>query len=105
MGTQPGGVLAKITYLVGAIFIVSTLLLTKLTLSSIHGTDTLRSGMSTSIQEASQDHSEHGGDVDEHAGHDHSQGTSGAAGGEGGTAMGMKAVDIAEEGKKSNENQ
>jgi protein translocase SecG subunit len=105
MGTQPGGVLAKITYLVGAIFIVSTLLLTKLTLSSIHGTDTLRSEMSTSLQEASQDHSEHEGAVDEHAGHDHSQGTSGAAEGEGGTTMGMKAVDVAEEEQKSNENQ
>ena len=68
MGTQPGGILAKITYLVGAVFIVSTLLLTKLTLSSIHGTDTLRSEMSTSLQEAAQDHSEHEGTVvDEHA--------------------------------------
>ena len=42
LGTQTGGVLAKVTYLVGAVFIISTLLLTKLTLSSIHGTDTLR---------------------------------------------------------------
>ena len=41
MGTQTGGILAKITYLVGAVFIVATLFLTKLTLNSMHGTDTL----------------------------------------------------------------
>jgi len=106
MGTQPGGILAKITYLIGAIFIVSTLLLTKLTLSSIHGTDTLRSEMSTSLQEAAHDHSEHEGTaVDEHAGHDHSQGTAGDAEGAGGaTTMGMKAVDATNEEQKSNEN-
>ncbi len=106
MGTQPGGILAKITYLVGAIFIVSTLLLTKLTLSSIHGTDTLRSEMSTSLQEAAHDHSEHQGTaVDEHAGHDHSQGTAGDAERAGGTTtMGMKAVDVTDEEQKSSEN-
>ena len=108
MGTQPGGILAKITYLVGAIFIVSTLLLTKLTLSSIHGTDTLRSEMSTSLQEAAHDHSEHQGTavVDEHAGHDHSQGTVGDAEATGGTAatMGMKAVDATDDEQKSGEN-
>jgi len=107
MGTQPGGILAKITYLVGAIFIVSTLLLTKLTLSSIHGTDTLRSEMSTSLQEVAHDHSEHQGTaVDEHAGHDHSQGTVGDAEATGGTAatMGMKAVDATDDEQKSGEN-
>jgi protein translocase SecG subunit len=106
MGTQPGGILAKITYLVGAIFIVSTLLLTKLTLSSIHGTDTLRSEMSTSLQEVAHDHSEHQGTaVDEHAGHDHSQGTAGDAERAGGTTtMGMKAVDVTDEEQKSSEN-
>ena len=104
MGSQPGGVLAKITYLVGAVFIVSTLLLTKLTLSSIHGTDTLRSEMSTSLQEAPHDPSVHEGTVDEHAGHDHSQDTSGAAEGVEETTIGMKAVDVTEEEQKSNEN-
>ena len=105
MGAQSGGVLVKVTYLVGAIFIVSTLLLTKLTLSSIHGTDTLRSEMSTSLQEAAHDHSGHEGTaVDEHAGHDHSQGTTGDAEGVGDTTMGMKAVDVTDEEQKSNEN-
>ncbi len=105
MGSQPGGVLAKVTYLVGAVFIVSTLLLTKMTLHSIHGTDTLRSEMSTSLQEAVHDHSEHEGTVDEHAGHDHSQGTAGNTEGVGGTTtMGMKAVDATDEEQKSSEN-
>lgn len=105
MGSQPGGVLAKMTYLVGAVFIVSTLMLTKLTLHSIHGTDTLRSEMSTSLlQEAVHDHSAHEGTVDEHAGHDHSQGTAGNAEGAGGTTMGMKAVDATSEEQKSTEN-
>lgn len=104
MGAQSGGVLVKVTYLIGAVFIVSTLLLTKLTLHSIHGTDTLRSEMSTSLQEAEHDHSGHEGVVDEHAGHDHSQGTSGDAEGVGGATMGMKAVDVTDEEQKSNEN-
>ncbi len=71
MGTQTGGVLAKVTYLVGAVFIVATLFLTKLTLTSIHGTDTLRREMSTSMQ---HDHAGHEEDVDEHAGHNHAPG-------------------------------
>ena len=50
MGTQTGGILAKITYLVGAVFIVATLFLTKLTLTAMHGTDTLRREMSTSLE-------------------------------------------------------
>ena len=104
MGAQSGGVLVKVTYLVGAIFIVSTLLLTKLTLSSIHGTDTLRSEMSSSLQEAAHDHSEHEGTVDEHAGHDHSQGATGDVEEVGGTTMGMKAVDVTDAEQKSNEN-
>ena len=104
MGAQSGGVLVKVTYLVGAVFIVSTLLLTKLTLSSIHGTDTLRSEMSTSLQEAVHDHSGHEGAVDEHAGHDHSQGATGDVEGVGGSTMGMKAVDVTDTEKKSKEN-
>jgi hypothetical protein len=85
----------------GAIFIVSTLLLTKLTLYSIHGTDTLRSEMSTSLQEVVHDHSVHEGAVDEHAGHDHSQGATGDAGVAGGTTMGMKAVDVTDAEQES----
>lgn len=96
LGTQTGGVLAKVTYLVGAVFIISTLLLTKLTLSSIHGTDTLRSEMSTSFQEEfSHDHGDH-------TGHDHSQEVIGGA--EGGDSSGMKAVDVSGEEQKSKEN-
>ncbi len=104
MGAQSGGILAKITYLIGAIFIISTLLLTKLTLTSIHGTDTLRSEMSTSLQEAAHDHSEHEGTVDEHAGHDHSQGTSVDTEGVGETSMGMRAVGDTDAEQKSKEN-
>jgi protein translocase SecG subunit len=96
LGTQTGGVLAKVTYLVGAVFIISTLLLTKLTLSSIHGTDTLRSEMSTSLQEEfSHDHGDH-------TGHDHSQEVIGGA--EGGDSASMKAVDVSGEDQKSKEN-
>ncbi|MFQ5687369.1 MAG: preprotein translocase subunit SecG [Candidatus Scalindua sp.] len=108
LGTQPGGVLAKVTYLVGAIFIVSTLLLTKLTLSSIHGTDTLRGEMSTLLQESAPDHSGHEGTtvIKELAGHDHSQDTSGdvEVEGVGGATMGMKAVDVTDTEQKSEEN-
>ena len=64
--------------------------------------------MSTSLQEAAHDHSEHQGTavVDEHAGHDHSQGTVGDAEATGGTAatMGMKAVDATDDEQKSGEN-
>lgn len=96
LGTQTGGVLAKVTYLVGAVFIISTLLLTKLTLSSIHGTDTLRSEMSTSLQEEfSHDHGDH-------TGHDHSQEVIGGV--ERGESSGMKAVDVSGEEQKSKEN-
>ena len=66
--------------------------------------DTMRSEMSTSLQEAVHDHSGQEGAVDEHAGHDHSQGTSGDAEGAGGTTMGMKAVDVTDAEQKSNEN-
>jgi protein translocase SecG subunit len=105
LGTQTGGVLAKVTYLVGAVFIISTLLLTKLTLSSIHGTDTLRSEMSTSFQEElSHDHGDHTGhEHDKQPGHDHSQEVRGGAEG-GGDSMSMKAVDVSGEEQKSKEN-
>jgi protein translocase SecG subunit len=104
MGTQTGGILAKITYLVGAVFIVATLFLTKLTLNSMHGTDSIRSEMSTSLQ---HDHASHEGVVDEHAGHNHAPGehidhpqVAVEEAVEGAKAMGMKAVDVASEGQK-----
>ncbi len=105
MGTQTGGIMAKITYLVGAVFIVTTLFLTKLTLNSIHGTDSLRKEMTTSLQ---HEHAGHEGVVDEHAGHDHAPGehvdhsqvaVEEVAGGE--KSIEMKAVDVAGEGLKS----
>lgn len=107
MGTQTGGILAKITYLVGAVFIVATLFLTKLTLTSIHGTDTLRREMSTSLQ---HDHAAHEDVAGEHAGHNHAPGDVGhpqvaveeAVGA--GKSIGMKAVDVAGEGQKIIEN-
>ncbi len=105
MGTQTGGILAKITYLVGAVFIVATLFLTKLTLTSIHGTDTLRREMSTSLE---HDHASHENTVDEHAGHNHAPGEhvdhpqiAAEETVEAGKTMGMKAVDVAGEGQKT----
>ncbi|MFV1975762.1 MAG: preprotein translocase subunit SecG, partial [Candidatus Scalindua sp.] len=107
MGTQTGGILARVTYLVAAVFIVATLLLTKLSLNSMHGIGTLRQEMTTSLQ---HEHAGHEGVVDEHAGHDHAPGehmghdhpqdaaeeTVGV-----GKSIGMKAVDVAGEGQKS----
>jgi hypothetical protein len=57
--------------------------------------------MSTSLQEVVHDHSVHEGAVDEHAGHDHSQGATGDAGVAGGTTMGMKAVDVTDAEQES----
>ncbi len=110
MGTQTGGILAKITYLVGAIFIVSTLLLTKMTLTSMHGTDTLRRGPATSIQ---QEFEGHEGEVDEHAGHNHPPGEHAGHDhpqvdtevvGNKSQSVGMKAVDVAGEEQKDKVN-
>ncbi len=103
MGTQTGGILAKITYLVGAVFIVATLFLTKLTLNSIHGTDTLRrEEMSTSLQ---HEHAGHEEVADEHAGHNHAPGehVDHAVAVEEVKSAGMKAVDVVSEGLKSKE--
>lgn len=111
MGTQTGGVLARVTYLVAAVFIVATLLLTKLSLNSMHGIGSLRQEMTTSLQ-LQHEHAGHEGVVDEHAGHDHAPGehmghdhsqdaaeeTVGV-----GKSIGMKAVDVAGEGQKSKE--
>ncbi|GAX59646.1 preprotein translocase subunit SecG [Candidatus Scalindua japonica] len=71
VGTQTGGILARVTYLVGAVFIVATLFLTKMTLTSMHGVDTVRGGAPASLQ---HDHGEHDGAVDEHEGHNHAPG-------------------------------
>jgi protein translocase SecG subunit len=107
MGTQTGGILAKVTYLVGAVFIVATLFLTKLTLNSMHGTSALRQEMTTSLQ---HEHAGHEDVVDEHAGHDHAPGehvdhpqvaVEEAVGV--GKSIGMKAVDVAGEEQKSQE--
>ncbi len=104
MGTQTGGILAKITYLVGAIFIVSTLFLTKLTLTSMHGTDTLLRGMTTSIQheEALDEHAGHDHPPGEHAGHDHSQVETEVVESDG-KSIGMKAVDVVGEDQENKE--
>ncbi len=105
MGTQTGGILAKITYLVGAVFIVATLFLTKMTLTSMHGVDNIRSEMSTSLE---HDHASHENAVDEHAGHNHAPGehvdhtqavTENAVGAA--KSVGMKAVDAVSEVKKT----
>ncbi len=100
MGTQTGGILAKITYLVGAVFIVSTLFLTKLTLTSIHGTDSLRRQATTSSQHEHtgqegvlDEHAGHNHPPGEHAGHDLSQVETEVVGNEG-KSIGMKAVDL-----------
>jgi hypothetical protein len=76
--------------------------LTKLTLNSIHGTDSLRKEMSTSLQH------EHEGVVDEHAGHNHAPGehvdhaqSSVEEVVEEVKSVGMKAVGVASEGLKS----
>lgn len=93
LGTQTGGVLVKVTYLVGAVFIVSTIMLTKLTVSSFYGTDTFQSEISTSfLQEIAH----------EHAGHDHSQVATEETGG-GGDYAGMSAADDAGNEQKNNE--
>lgn len=103
MGTQTGGILARITYLVAAVFIVVTLFLTKLTLNSMHETDTLRKEMTTSLQ---HEHSGHEDVVDEHAGHNHAPGEHvehdhPQVATEGAKSIGMKAVDVASEEQKN----
>ncbi|ODS34632.1 MAG: putative translocase subunit SecG [Candidatus Scalindua rubra] len=90
LGTKTSTVLSKITYLVGASFIFTTILLTKLTLSSIHGTDTLRIEKPRALQETVHEHAAH-----EHAAHEPSQDVTGV--GEEEESMGMKAVDSANE--------
>lgn len=98
LGTQTGTVLNKFTYLIGASFIVTTILLTKLTLFSMHDTGTLRSAAGM-IQETAQMFE----DVEDHTGHDHSQGMHGQAAGEE-VPVGMTAVEVSNESQEeSNE--
>lgn len=98
-GTNTSTVLTKVTYLIGAVFIVNTLLLTKLTLTSIHDSGVL---MNTSemIQEATYIHEEAAGRG--HEGHDHTRGPHEAAVDDSG-AMGMKAVDVMEKKQENKE--
>ncbi len=93
-GTKTSTVLSKATYLIGAAFIFNTILLTKLTLTSIHESGALRQATET-MQGAAHIHEGAGHDHDEHAGHDHAPGMHDAAVG-GGEAMGMKPVDVTE---------
>lgn len=57
-GTKSSTILSKLTYLVGASFIFTTILLTKLTLSSIHGTGTLGIESFKAFQETTHTHEE-----------------------------------------------
>ena len=89
MGTRTGGVLTRITYLLGASFIFTTILLTKLTLSSIHGTGTMGRDAPVTFQETAHESHDHTGH--DHAAHEPSQSTQEIVVEE--EAMGMKATD------------
>lgn len=84
LGTRTGGVLSKITYLLGATFIFTTILLTKLTLASFHGTGTMGRDAPVTFQETAHDAGH------DHAAHEPSQSTQEIVVEE---AMGMKATD------------
>jgi protein translocase SecG subunit len=94
MGTRTGGVLTKITYLLGATFIFTTILLTKLTLSSIHGTGTMGRDAPVTFQETA--HAGH-----DHAAHEPSQSTQEIVVEE--EAMGMKATDATDKKQEAKE--
>ena len=72
LGTRTSTFLGKLTYLVGAVFIFTAILLTKLTLTSIHGTETFKRGAPITLQEVA--HEGH-----DHQGRDHTQDLKGAA--------------------------
>jgi protein translocase SecG subunit len=91
LGTRTGGVLTKITYLLGASFIFTTILLTKLTLSTIHGTGTMGRDAPVTFQETV--HESH-----DHAAHEPSQSTQEIVVEE--ESMGMKATDKKQEAKE-----
>jgi len=93
LGTKTGGVLTKITYLLGASFIFTTILLTKLTLSTIHGTGTMGRDAPVTFQETAYEHDSH-----DHAVHEPSQSTQEIVVEE--ESMGMKATDKKQEAKE-----
>jgi len=95
MGTRTGGVLTRITYLLGASFIFTTILLTKLTLSSIHGTGTMGRDAPVTFQETAHEHDSH-----DHAAHEPSQSTQEIVVEE---AMGMKATDAIDKKQEAKE--
>ena len=97
MGTRTGGVLTKITYLLGASFIFTTILLTKLTLSSIHGTGTMGRDAPVTFQETAHDHAGH-----DHAAHEPSQQSTQEIVVEE-EAMGMKATDATDKKQEAKE--
>ncbi|MDR4499593.1 MAG: preprotein translocase subunit SecG [Candidatus Scalindua sp.] len=106
-GTKTGTFLSKITYLVGASFIFTTILLTKLTLTSIHGTGMIPEHAHEALQQVFHGdhddlaHDEHEGH--DHEGHDHAnqekpQDPGGVVIDE--ESMGMKGIDAIDEKKE-----
>ncbi len=96
-GTKSSTILTKLTYLVGASFIFTTILLTKLTLSSIHGTGTLGKESFKAFQETTHTHEE--------AAHEHepAQGLKGFVTDE--ESMTMKDVDVTTEEQEDKESE
>ncbi len=96
LGTKTGGVLTKITYLLGASFIFTTILLTKLTLSTIHGTGTMGRDAPVTFQETAHE-------LHDHAVHEPSQSTQEIVVEE--EFMGMKATDATDKKQEAKEEQ
>ena len=97
-GTQTSSVLSKVTYLIGAAFIFNVILLTKLTLVSMHDSGSILR-TTEMMQEAAQIHEDAGRG---HEGHDHAQSPHEGVVDDGGS-MGMKAIDTAKDKNESNE--
>ena len=93
LGTKTSSVLTKFTYLMGASFIFTTILLTKLTLTSIHGTGTIGNEAPMTFQETVHEH--------EHAAYEPSQTTKEITVEE--ESMGMKAIDVTDEKQEDKE--
>ncbi len=91
LGTQTSTILTKFTYLIGASFIFTTILLTKLTLTSIHGTGTIGNEAPMTFQETAH----------EHAAHEPSQSTKEITVEE--ESMGMRAIDVTDEKQEDKE--
>ncbi len=106
-GTKTGTFLGKITYFVGAAFIFTTILLTKLTLTSIHGTGVVSEHAHEVHTPVSHEaHDEHDGH--DHEGHDHAAHSDEQPQGPGGIvvdeqSMGMKGVETPSEKNQVNE--